>query len=48
MEFSSFSDFELFELDYKHPTILFQNDNSKFFSDIFRKIEIIVARAEIK
>ena len=36
---------ELFELDYKHPTIFFQNDNSKFFNWILRKIENIVARA---
>ena len=45
---SSLITLELFELDYKHPTILFQNDNSKFFSDILRKIQNIVARAEIK
>ena len=44
-EVNRFTTLELFELDYKHPTILFQNDNSKFFNDILRKIENIVARA---
>ena len=33
-EISSFTTLELFELDYKLPTILFENDTSKFFSDI--------------
>ena len=47
-EVSSFTTLELFELDYKHPTILFQSDNSEFFNDILRKIENNVARAEIK
>ena len=43
-EVNCFTTLELFELDYKHPTILFQNDNSKFFNWILRKIENIVAR----
>ena len=47
-EVSSFTNLELFELDYRHPTILFQNDNSKLFDDILRKMENIVTRAEIK
>ena len=37
-EVSGFTTLELFELDYKHPTIFFQNDNSKFFNEILRKI----------
>ena len=41
---TAFTTLELFELHYKQPTILFQNDNSKFFNWILRKIEKIVAR----
>ena len=37
-EVSSLTTLELFELDYKHPTFLFQNDNSKIFNEILRKI----------
>ena len=44
-EISSFTTLELFELDYKHPTILFQNDNFNFLNKILRKIKNIVARA---
>ena len=45
MEVSSFTILELFELDYKHPTILFQNDTSNFFNYNLRKLENFVARA---
>ena len=44
-EVNCFTTLELFELDCNHPTILFQNDNSKFFNWILRKTENIVARA---
>ena len=44
-EVNCFTTLELFELDYKHPTILFQNDNSKLFNWILRKRENNVARA---
>ena len=44
-EVNCFTTLELFELDYKHPTILFQNDNSKFFNWILTKMENIVERA---
>ena len=37
-EVTNFIALELFELDYKHPTILFQNDNSKFFNYDLTKI----------
>ena len=37
-EVSSFTTMELFELEFKHPAILFQNDNSKFFKYTLRKI----------
>ena len=31
---------ELFELDYEHPTFLFQNDNSNFFNSVLGKISL--------
>ena len=37
-EVSNVTTLELFELDYEHPTFLFQNDNSKFFNYILMKI----------
>ena len=39
-EVNSFTTLELFELDHKQPTILFQDDNSKFFNEILRKISL--------
>ena len=36
-EVSCFTNLELFEQDYKHPTVLFQNDNSNFFNEIFEE-----------
>ena len=44
-EVNCFTTLELFELDYKHPTILFQNDNSKFFNWILRKPQKILLHA---
>ena len=37
-EDSSFTTLEPFELDYKQPKILSQNDNSKFFNEFLRKL----------
>ena len=37
-EVSNFTNLELLELNYKHPTILFQIDNSKYFNCISKKL----------
>ena len=37
-EVSNFATLELFEPDYKHPTILSQNDNAKLFNYFLGKI----------
>ena len=47
-EDSNFTILELFELDYKHATILIQTDNFENFNDNLTKLENIVSRAEIK
>ena len=49
-EVNRFTTLELFKLDYKHPTFFFQNDNSKFFNEILRKIllhAILISQEQI-